>query len=128
VSDWWVVPEGVIGDLINVGLGGNSAEVHVVEAARRPAGAMGPYATQALAQAAANSLNQNIATNVQAAIPEGPTVKAPSIASILEGLKSRALWIRIAEGTLGVALILVGVSKLAEGSPAADLIKKVPVL
>jgi hypothetical protein len=47
-----------------------------------------------------------------------------STSGFLGDLTSRALWTRIAEGTLGVLLIAVGVAKLAEGSPIAKTVAK----
>jgi hypothetical protein len=46
----------------------------------------------------------------------------------LQSLFTRANAVRLAEGVLGLALVLVAVAKLAEGSPAGNLAKKVPFI
>ena len=43
-------------------------------------------------------------------------------------LTSRGTWVRIAEGVLGVALILVAVAELAKGTPVGNAVKKVPFI
>jgi len=52
----------------------------------------------------------------------------PGLSGILGLVGSRNGWIRIAEVTIGVALIIVAVAKLGEGTPIGDLAKKVPVI
>ena len=41
---------------------------------------------------------------------------------------SRSSWVRIAEGVLGLALVLVAVSHLAEGTAVGNVVKKVPFI
>lgn len=41
-------------------------------------------------------------------------------------LTSRGTWVRLAEGILGVALILVAVAELGKGTPVGNAVKKVP--
>jgi hypothetical protein len=51
-----------------------------------------------------------------------------ALGKLAQALGNRNTWLRVAEGVLGIALILVGVSKLAEGTPIASAIKKVPLI
>lgn len=87
----------------------------------------GPFSTEAQARAAAAakpSPNPIQGAENLAGLTPGQTGGS---LGFLTGLTNRALWIRIAEGGLGVALILVGVAKLAEGTQTAQLIRKVPI-
>jgi predicted Zn-dependent protease len=43
-------------------------------------------------------------------------------------LSSRGTWVRIAEGVLGIALVLVAVSELGKGTPVGNAVKKVPFI
>jgi hypothetical protein len=43
-------------------------------------------------------------------------------------LKSRGTWVRLAEGTLGVVLILIAVAELGKGTPVGAIAKKVPFI
>lgn len=84
----------------------------------------GPYPTRADAVSGENQGTTTLGPNPnQTGPPNSGT------GSLLGGIipTDRALWTRIAEGTLGVALILVGVAKLAEGTPTAAMIRKVPI-
>lgn len=69
-----------------------------------------------------------VVTGVPAAAAKGAenVEKDLSPSAIFGDLTSRALWIRIAEGALGVILIAVAVAELAKGTPAGKLAKKVP--
>jgi len=62
------------------------------------------------------------------AVAVGKATKPFSVNSFLGALTSRGLWIRIAEGSLGILLILVSVAKLAEGTQIGKLAKKVPLV
>ena len=79
----------------------------------------GPYPTEALAIAhegvkgPAGTPNENLQT--QAGQTAGNVLGIPT---------DRALWVRIAEGVIGVLLILVGVAKLATDSPIARTVAK----
>jgi hypothetical protein len=105
------------------------------------------YATEAQAQAHPQTMNvlQGAAggANVLAGVTAAPGVlqpgevaagagtaaqAAPSITSFLQGLTSRQLWIRLAEGVLGVALILVAVAELGKGTAIGKAAKAVPFI
>lgn len=61
----------------------------------------------------------------------GKVGSLPGISSVIDFLKdlsSRNTLQRLAEGTLGLVLILVGVSKLADGTAVGSLVKKVPFI
>jgi hypothetical protein len=64
---------------------------------------------------------------------EAKTVAAPitSTLGFLNWIKNgftRHNAVRVAEGTLGLLLILVAVAELAKGTPAGNLAKKVPFI
>src|SRR5271165_2252776 len=98
----------------------------------------GPYKTKALAQASISGYSTlgQIGLGIQSSGAPGSAAGGliPSNAtpgSLLGNLgipTGRGIVLRLAEGALGVLLILVGVAKLAEGSPIASAIKKVPFL
>lgn len=52
----------------------------------------------------------------------------PSWLGGLESFFSRGLIIRVAEVTIGIALIIVAVAELGKGTPVGDLARKVPVI
>lgn len=110
---------------------------------------MGPFDTQQQAQSAAPGKATagewativigaavtgagNNPTNVQNNLNTGSTVVAAAdsvtgvIKDIWNYLQSPGLWLRIAEGVLGTALILVAVAELGKGTAVAKAIKKVP--
>jgi hypothetical protein len=43
-------------------------------------------------------------------------------------LSSRGTWVRIAEGVLGLALVLVAVGELGKGTAVGNIVKKVPFI
>lgn len=82
----------------------------------------GPYATQAEAQAFKN-----------AHPPHGPLVTINSAGAGLKDIGSgllptltntRQFMVRLAEGVLGLALILVGLAHLIQNTPAGNVLKK----
>jgi hypothetical protein len=132
-TPYWAVQEGLVGDVFNklsTFPGGSQAldvTWTVVRQASKPnASAHGPYPTQAAAAAEAASLNQTAAGSVvaQAANAKGNPIN--SVTNFLKDLSSRNTLLRLAEGTLGIALIIVGVAKLADGTAVGAALKKVP--
>lgn len=101
------------------------------------------YATEAQAQANPQSMNDiqaslggaNVLAGVSGSatnIPTPGTVAtgagavastAPDYLGFLKGLTSRELWVRIAEGVLGLALVLVAVAELSKGTPVGKIAK-----
>jgi len=105
------------------------------------------YATEAEAQAHPQTMNalQGAAggANVLAGTTAAPGVvqpgeiaagagtaaaAAPDVASILKGLTARQLWVRVAEGVLGLALLLVAVAELGKGTAIGKAAKVVPFI
>ena len=71
----------------------------------------------------------NIPTPGGVAVGAGTTTAAATTTlGFLQGLFTRANAVRLAEGVLGLVLVLVAVSKLAEGTGAGNLVKKVPFI
>jgi hypothetical protein len=129
---WWVQQEGFLGDAVNKisnPLTPQSVDVtwHVTEGATKPnATAHGPYATQALANAEAVSLNESQAPSVVTQAAKSGAGPIGSTVAFLNDLTKRQTLQRLAEGALGVALIIVGVAKLADGTAIGSTLKKVP--
>jgi hypothetical protein len=73
----------------------------------------GPYATQAEAQAAADKLKK-------APIPGLVNSPLSGIGGFLANLSSGNLWLRLAEGAIGLILLAIGLSTLLKGTPAGD--------
>lgn len=105
------------------------------------------YATEAEAKAHVQSMNvlQGAAggANVLAGTVAAPGIVQPgnvaqgagtaasagsSVAGILQGLTARELWVRVAEGVLGLALVLVAVAELGKGTGIGKAAKAVPFI
>lgn len=77
-------------------------------------------------------------TNVNVGVAEGAAQGAEKAAAELSPteiwnkvwsvLSSRGTWVRLAEGVLGVALILVAVAELGKGTAVGNAVKKVPFI
>jgi len=65
----------------------------------------------------------NVVNTVGSAVPG-----ATSILSFLTGLTARQLWVRVAEGVLGLALLLVAVAELGKGTGIGKAAKAVPFI
>ena|ERR1700729_927939 len=120
-AQWWAVQEGALGDIVNrlsTFPGGSTGDVvtwHVVQSAKKPnATAHGPYATQAQAQAEADTLSgqdQNVvAQGVESAV---------SSASPLGPLFQKSLWLRVGEFAVGLVLLGIGLNAMFKGRPLA---------
>jgi hypothetical protein len=92
----------------------------------------GPYPTEAAAKIHAGITGPpsttNASTGNQVATAAGSITGTASVTSFLTSLSRPQTWQRVAEGVIGILLILVGVAKLAESSPVASAIKKVPFI
>jgi len=119
VPKWWAVQEGELGDIANrlsdfpSGSTGLIVTWHAVQSSGKPnATAHGPYATKAQAQAEADTLtsqHENVVTQGAEA--------AVSSASPIGGLFQASLWVRVAEVTIGVILIGIGLNAMLHGRP-----------
>jgi hypothetical protein len=77
-------------------------------------------------------------TNVDVGAVEGAAQGAENAAQELsptgilnkvwDVLKSRGTWVRLAEGVLGIVLVLVAVAELGKGTPVGNAVKKVPFI
>jgi hypothetical protein len=126
---WWVVPDDAFQTAIydaTHSINDQGYPAQVIEGVTRPtAGSHGPYATRADAQAELDALSaaQHAKQTTNVTIPGVSTVSG-----LISEITSRKTLVRIAEGVLGILLILVGVAKLADGTTAATMIKKVPLV
>jgi hypothetical protein len=83
-------------------------------------------------KAAAEEWINSKAGQTEARIGKGPASAAtaiPGISSVTDFLKAltqRNTLLRLGEGAIGIALIIVGVAKLADGTPLGSVLKKVP--
>jgi hypothetical protein len=106
------------------------------------------YATESEAQAHPQTMNffqaaaggaqalagvSGSATNIPT--PGGVVTGAATVAAApstvlgwLQGMFTRANAVRLAEGVLGLVLVLVAASKLADGTPVGSAVKKVPFI
>jgi hypothetical protein len=115
-GDYWAVPEGTIGNLVNLfTAGGSYAQWHVVQDSKQPnKAAIGPYATYADANAVAQGFNKNPkspAQNAADAIGLGGTT------GLANKLQSPNLWTRVAEFAVGGMLLYIGIRALAGQAP-----------
>jgi hypothetical protein len=116
---WWVDQEGLLGDAVDKISNPTAAQAldvtwHVVQDAAKPnATAHGPYPTQAAAQAEADTLNATAAPSV---VTQGAEA-AVSSSSPIGGLFQASIWLRVAEVTIGVILIGIGLNAMLKGKP-----------
>ncbi len=106
VVEWWVIPQGTAGVIINR-LIGPPALFTVVSATSRPRGAVaGPYSTKAEAQGKADSLNHTAAS----ANPLTSPVTNPltGIEDLAHRLTESFTWVRVGEFIAGSMLLYVG--------------------
>jgi hypothetical protein len=87
------------------------------------AGWAGPFPTIAAAKASLPA-----GKDVGGLISSGASDVTGGTLGFLKTLTSRELWIRVAEGVLGLLLILVAVAELTKGTAVSSAIKKTPVL
>jgi hypothetical protein len=118
---------------------GNSSEAEILASETTRAKALGiqanelvtfgPFATESQARARLRAAHiGGWAPYVDKVIGSalGSVTKALGLSQFLGNLSSRNTLMRIGEGALGVALIIVGVAKLADGTPLGSALKKVP--
>jgi len=68
------------------------------------------------------------AGNVGNTVGAAASAAGGSVLDVLKGLTARELWVRIAEGALGIALILVAVAELGKGTAIGKAAKMVPFI
>lgn len=131
-GSWWVIPEGMAGDLVNALAQNSAVKVHytTVQAASKPNGATaGPFPTQTAAQAEATK--EDASAGLAGPLQGVGAVESAitSVPQFLQGLTSGNLWIRVAKVVIGGTLILVGVAKLTGASSAiTKAAGKIPVI
>lgn len=111
--EWWVIPEGFLGQLQNAFTVGPALHVYTTkQSATKPPGAVaGPFATQAEAQAQIVQLNKG-AIATPGNIAKQATSSALSSLNPLAPLYQANIWLRVAEFAIGALLIGVGLAKL----------------
>jgi hypothetical protein len=126
-GQWWVVSEGILGDLVNDLTQGQLTGVKftVVQSVAQPSGATGPYATRAQAVAEANALTGDVNKAGNSALPQ--PVKAESVPSGWQLLASgfSGWFVRGLKVTFGGILLILAVSHLTGASNA--LTRAIPV-
>lgn len=121
-AGWWVLKNPYY--IATAGLAGKG-EYIIEQSVNRPtptAGvtvAAGPFDTQAEAQAWASSHSSLIGKITN------PLDGLVSIGNFFSSLGQANTWIRIAEGVLGIALIIIGLAKLASGTAVGKTAAKV---
>jgi len=134
-NSWWVI-EADIG-------GGLTPTYQAVQGATKPKPSLietasgttvkvtGPFPTQAAAEATfpkgartgPGTPSNTGPTNITKSLESLPGSVIPgSVTQFLGNLASGALWIRVAEGLLGIVLIAVGVARLTHAVPIATRI------
>jgi hypothetical protein len=118
-GDYWAVPEGTIGNLVNLfTAGGSYAQWHVVQDAKRPNNAaIGPFATYADADSVAQGFNKNPkspAQNAANAIGLGGTT------GLANKLQEPNLWVRVGEFLIGGMILYLGIKGLS--APAGQAV------
>jgi len=104
---WWVIPEGTIGVGVSLIGGGSPSLFTVTQSVSKPRGATaGPYATQALAQAKADSLNGAAATANPLTSPASNPLAG--ISDLAHRLTESQTWLRVGEVVAGLILLYVG--------------------
>jgi hypothetical protein len=113
-GEWWVVEEGFAGDVINALAHPGLTRVTwtVTQSAKNPGkGSVGPFATQALAQAQANTMNGTSADTE----PVAQQAASNAVGSVL-GLptlsNTRNLVVRASKVIIGLLLVAIGATKL----------------
>lgn len=110
---WWIAREGTLGQIVSSftlsQITNLSVQWHTVQSATKPnATSQGPFATQALAQAKADSLNSASSGIAPAASAAASAVQK----NLFHGLDLNQALLQLGEIILGIALIAVGVAKL----------------
>jgi hypothetical protein len=132
-GQWWVVPEGTIGQLVqdltsalnNPLTGGGThigAIVHVVESATTPAGAVaGPYAAESTAQSVADTYNGQVQSNLPAAqLVQSGANAIPGVSDIgdlAHRLTESSTWVRVGEVAVGAIILWAGIRAMTSGTP-----------
>ncbi|SRR6266851_1718904 len=97
------------------------------------------YATAAEASAHPQKINQAVWVEVEALrassavtnpgkvpgnVVNAVVPAASGVTGVLEKLTGRDLWFRIVEGIIGIALVMVGMAELTEGTKSSKIIKR----
>jgi hypothetical protein len=121
--EWWIVPEGILGQIVNGFSNGPSTIntiVHAVQASARPRSAVGgPFTTETEADAAATDHNNAIS----GPLPQQIAQKVPAVSGVtdfLTRLTEPSLWMRVFEGAVGGFLILAAANHMMS-NPAGKI-------
>jgi hypothetical protein len=124
-NPWWIAREGTLGQIVSSltpsQITNLSVQWHTVQSATKPnPTSQGPFATQAIAQAKADSLNSSQSGIAPAA--------AAATQDAFHGLNLSTWILRIGEIVLGVVLIGIGVAKLTGADNVVSKAVKVAAL
>jgi hypothetical protein len=124
-GDYWAVPEGTIGNLVNLfTAGGSYAQWHVVQDTKQPnKAAIGPYNTYAEANTVAQGFNKNPASPAQNA---ANAVGLGGTTELANKLQDPNLWVRVGEFLIGGMILYLGIKGLSApaGQAVAAPVKK----
>jgi hypothetical protein len=118
---WWVVPEGSIGQIVNIFSNGPSTThqiVHAVQSAGKPANVIaGPFSSESEAAASALAYNKKISGPLpqQVAAEAGSALNLTGLAAIgdfFHRFTEASTWMRVGTALLGVILIAVGMARV----------------
>lgn len=128
--EWWVVPEGFVGQLVSgFSLQGPALHLYTIkQSSSKPPGAVaGPFSSQSEAETQAVSLNKGgVATPGN--IAKQAVSSALTSANPFAGFYQQNLWLRVGEFVLGVILIGVGLAKLTGTENfVSSIVKKAPI-
>lgn len=127
--NWWVVPEGFLGQLQTAFTVGPVLHIYTPkQSTLKPPGAVaGPFATQAEAQAKADELNKSgVATpgNIAKQAASSALTSLNPLAPVFQA----NIWMRVGEFIIGIVLIGVGLAKLTGAENfISTAVKKVPL-
>ncbi len=127
--EWWVIPEGFLGQLQNAFTVGPALHVYTTKQSNtKPPGAVaGPFSTQQEAQTQATALSKGgVATPGN--IAKQATSSALTSLNPFAGVFQQNIWLRVGEFVLGVLLIGVGLAKLTgTDNFISTVVKKAPI-
>jgi hypothetical protein len=118
-GDYWAVPEGLVGNVVNwLSAGGSFAQWHVVQDVKKPNNAaLGPYDTYAEANTVAQDFNKNPASPAQNA---ADAIGLGGTTGLANKLQEPNLWVRVGEFLIGGMILYLGIKGLS--APAGQAV------